>query len=145
MFPIRLFAESIHTETKARIAKFRAREDGNATVEIVLWVPFFFILLMGVGQLALIFFGQTVALSAAQNATRAYSVGDITTQDEIRTFVEAELAGISTNVTVTSTITNGLITTFVSVPAGDLGGPLGFITQFGGMNIQSIAQQFKET
>ena len=127
-----------------RLTGFKSRENGNATVEIVLWVPFFFILLMGAGQLALLFFGQSVALSAAQSATRAYSVGDITTESEVRNFVEAELAGMSSNVSVTSTVTNGVITTYVSVPARDLGGPLRFITQFTDLNILSVAQQYKE-
>ncbi len=129
---------------RAGISRFRDRQDGNATIEIVLWAPFFFILLMIVGQLSLIFFGQSIALSAAQDATRAYSIGELASEAEVRSFVQAELSTMSDRVTVTSTITDGLITTVVNMPAGDVGGPLGFLSQFANLTIQSVAQQYKE-
>ena len=134
----------ILNRTKQMRTAFLKGEHGNATVEVALWVPFFFIALMMAGQLALIFFGQAIALDAAQSATRAYSVGLITTEGQVESQIQAELAGISTNVTVTSTISDELITTIVSVPASDFGGPLKFIAQFASLNVQVVAQQFTE-
>ena len=129
---------------RAELAPFWRRENGSVTIEMVLWVPFFVITLMACGQLALVFFGQAIALDAAQNATRAFSVGMTTTEAEVVAQVRAELAGISSNVSVTSFVTDELITTVVTVPARDFGGPLKFITQFSNLNVQVVAQQFAE-
>jgi len=129
---------------RSRIGAFLRREGGSSTIEVVLWVPFFVITLMASGQLALVFFGQAIALDAAQNATRAYSIGAITTEAGVRARVQAELAGISSNVAVVSVVSGDLITTFVTVPASDFGGPLKFITQFSSLNVQVVAQQFTE-
>jgi Flp pilus assembly protein TadG len=137
-------ASILNNHALKRIRRFISHESGNATVEAALWLPFFLITLMGAGQVALIFFGQSVALTAAQNATRAYSVGEIQTDAEIVSYVQKELSGISDTSTVNVAVNNDLITTFVTVPASEFGGPLKFIPQFANLNVRVFAQQRKE-
>lgn len=135
--------------TLSILARRRARsfvdgESGNATVEAAMWLPFFIIALMGAGQVALIFFGQSAALAAAQTGTRAYSVGDVLTTNEVITMVKSSLGGFGDNASVKVAVNNDLITTSVSIPASDFGGPLRFITQFADLNVRVSAHQNKE-
>jgi Flp pilus assembly protein TadG len=125
-------------------ASFLRREGGSATIEVVLWVPFFVVTLMASGQLALVFFGQAMTLDAAQDATRAYAIGTLTSEAEVRSRIQSDLSAISSNVAVVSVLSGDLITTVVTVPASDFGGPLRFITQFSSLNVQVVAQQFAE-
>ena len=112
---------------RVKIPTFASREDGAVTIEIVLWVPFFVLACMAGGQFAMIFFGQAVALDAAQQATRAYSIGDLTSEAELRAFVQDALSTLSANVDVKTSVTDNLITTYVRVPAKDFGGPFKII------------------
>ena len=134
----------LNEHAATRVRAFIGHESGNATIEAALWLPFFIISLMAAGQVALIFFGQSVALAAAQDATRAYSVGEILTESEVVSRVQAELGGVTSNATVNVAVNNDLITTFVTVPARDFGGPLNFVAQFAGLNVRVFAQQHKE-
>lgn len=127
-----------------RVASLLRREGGSSTIEVVLWVPFFVITLMASGQLALVFFGQAVTLDAAQDATRAYAIGTLVSEAEVKSQIQSDLAAISSNVAVVSVVSGDLITTVVTVPASDFGGPLRFITQFSTLNVQVVAQHFAE-
>ena len=129
---------------RVKIPTFTRREDGAVTVEIVLWVPFFVLACMAGGQFAMIFFGQAVALDAAQQATRAYSIGDLISEAELRAFVQDALSTLSANVDVKTSVTDNLITTYVRVPAKDFGGPFKIIADLGQANVVVKAQQFKE-
>lgn len=126
------------------IASFLRREGGSSTIEVVLWVPFFVITLMASGQLALVFFGQAMTLDAAQDATRAFAIGRLVSEAEVASQIQTDLAAISSNVAVVSVVADDLITTVVTVPAADFGGPLRFITQFSSLNVQVVAQHFAE-
>lgn len=126
------------------VASFLRREGGSSSIEAVLWIPFFVVTLMACGQLALVFFGQAIALDAAQDATRAYAVGILTSEAEVRSQIQGDLASISSNVAVVTMTDDELITTVVTVPASDFGGPLRFITQFSSLNVQVVAQHFAE-
>lgn len=131
-------------KVRVSIPAFWRGEDGSPTVEFVLWFPFFIVVVMAGGHMALIFFGQAVALDAAQYATRAYSVGELSSEAEVRGYVQANLSSLSSNVTVQSSVTNNLITTYVSLPAADIGGPLQFLGAFQRTTIAVKAQHRKE-
>mgnify|MGYP001822297555 CR=1 FL=1 len=128
----------------SHLASFVRREGGSSTIEVVLWVPFFVITLMASGQLALVFFGQAMTLDSAQDATRAFAIGTLTSEAEVRSQIQSDLAAISSNVAVVSVVSDDLITTVVTVPASDFGGPLRFITQFSTLQVQVVAQHFAE-
>ncbi|MDJ1018452.1 MAG: TadE/TadG family type IV pilus assembly protein [Paracoccaceae bacterium] len=135
---------SIAERARARIGSFRRSEAGNATIEAVFWVPFFFFFLLAAGQLAFVFYGQSAAQDLAQQATRAYSVGELTTEAEVASYVKNRLNFATEEVEVSSTVTDGMITTVVGVPAGEFGGPLRVFTALVNMKIYVTAQQVKE-
>lgn len=133
-----------YTQAKRKIARFCCTEFGNATIEGVIWAPFFFFLLLTAGQLGMIFYGQAMTLDVAQDATRAYSVGELSNAKEVVAFVQARMANVSSNVSVSSNISEGLITTIISLPAGDFGGPLRHFADLAELQVQVVAQQSKE-
>ena len=128
----------------AKCRQFLRSECGNASVESVFWVPFFLFTLLAIGQFAMIFYGRAVTLEVAQIATRAFSVGELKTSDEVAAFVQQQMADVSSQIQVVSNVSDGMITTIISLPAGDFGGPLRSLTDLGGFDIQVVAQQTKE-
>lgn len=139
-----MFKSSSINRSSNAVLRYLRSESGNATIEGVIWAPFFFFLLLGAGQLGMIFYGQAMTLDVAQDATRAYSVGELKNIDEVVAFVQARMANVSANVSVSSNISDRLITTIVSLPAGDFGGPLRYFADFAELQVQVVAQQSKE-
>ena len=144
MLPSRLLKTNVFQSAVARTIRRFRKEDGAVSIEATLWVPFFVITLMASGQLALVFFGQAMTLDAAQDATRAFAIGRLVSEAEVASQIQTDLAAISSNVAVVSVVADDLITTVVTVPAADFGGPLRFITQFSSLNVQVVAQHFAE-
>lgn len=130
--------------TRLSLAAFRRSEAGNTTIEAVFWIPFFFFFLLGGGQLAMIFHGQTMTQHIAQEATRAYSVGRLASGAEVGDYVRDRLSEVSGEVSVSTTVTDGLITTVVRVPARDFGGPLQVFASLANLQVQAVSQQVKE-
>ena len=126
----------------AGLRRFR-REDGAVTVEAVLWVPFFVIVLTMVADAALIFFGQARALQVAQDVNRALSVGTLASTDDAKTYIENTLATMSPNATSQTVTNDGIVTTVVSLPASDLAA-VGFFTSLTSFQMQVVAQMVQE-
>lgn len=126
----------------AAMRRFR-REDGAVTVEAVLWVPFFFVLLTLVADAALIFYGQAQALQVAQDANRGFSTGAFTSADEATDFIEASLERISPNASAQTVFNDGIVTTVISLPAADLDA-VGFFTSFSSFEMQVVSQMVQE-
>lgn len=99
---------------------FLRKEDGAATIEAVLWLPFFLLLFAALADISMIFFGQTRVMRIAQDANRNMSIGRFDTTDETEQFVIDNLGGFAPNATVETTVVAGLISTSVSVPLVDL-------------------------
>jgi Flp pilus assembly protein TadG len=66
-----------------------------------------------------IFHAQSNVLRIMQDANRAYSVGMITTPAAHKAYIEARLAPVSPTAEATSSETNDILTTVVTVPAAD--------------------------
>lgn len=126
----------------AAVRLFR-REDGAVTVEAVLWVPFFFVLLTLITDAALIFYGQARALQVAQDANRSFSTGAFTSTDDAEAFIQDSLEDISPNATAETVFNDGIVTTVISLPAGDLDA-VGFFTAFNSFEMQVISQMVQE-
>src|SRR5690606_30660330 len=104
-----------------RIPCFVRSESGAATVEAVLWLPMFVMIVALLADVSMMFHGQSRLLRVAQDANRNLSVDRLTTEAEAQDFVIAQLAKVSPNTQATTAISNtGLITTTVSVPLNDL-------------------------
>lgn len=103
-----------------RFSFFVRSESGAATVEAVLWLPMFVMIVALLADVTMMFYGQSRILRVAQDANRNFSVGRLTTTDETASFAVTRLASVSPNVMATTSLTAGLITTTVSVPLKDL-------------------------
>jgi Flp pilus assembly protein TadG len=99
---------------------FLKKEDGTATVEAVIWLPLFFLVLFLMVDAAMIFAGQSQALRVVQDANRNMSIGRFRTAAETEAYIEQQLARLSAGVNAISTVTAGVVTTTVSLPARDL-------------------------
>ncbi|MEM7613687.1 MAG: TadE/TadG family type IV pilus assembly protein [Pseudomonadota bacterium] len=106
------------------LKEFRKREDGTATVEFVLWVPIFILILGFVVDVTSVMLQQSRYYDIARDASRQVALG-LKTPSEARTDVETVLgAGISVSVSqdaqfATTTISaplRELVTFFNAVP-----------------------------
>ena len=135
-------------ETKARrlslISRFRKTEKGAVTVEAVLWLPFFILFMFGIGELGLVFYGQARVLEIAQDTNRGTSVGRFNTTDEAEAWAEAALAPFSDEIVATTTIDKGVITTVITISAGDLAGNMGIFAMLATFDLKVTAQQVLE-
>jgi Flp pilus assembly protein TadG len=107
-------------------AFFRNRE-GNGSVEFVILLPAFILLLSLVTDVALIFHGQARTLRILQDANRGFSIGWLTTEAETTDYIQAALANISPGAIVTTSVDAGVIKSSATIPASDLDA-LGFLT-----------------
>ena len=135
-------------ETKARrrslISRFRNSEKGAVTVEAVLWLPFFILFMFGIGELGLVFHGQARVLEIAQDTNRGTSVGRFNTTTEAEAWAEAALAPFSDEIVATTTIDKGVITTVITISAGDLAGNMGIFAMLATFDLKVTAQQVWE-
>jgi Flp pilus assembly protein TadG len=104
----------------ASIRKFVADERGNATIEAVIWVPTFVAVLLLVVDVSMIFNGQARLFRLVQDTNRALSVGRLQTTTQAEEKIKSSLAGTTSDPIVKTSITDGIITTTLSVPAKDL-------------------------
>ena len=123
-------------------ARFRA-EDGNATIESVLWMPFFVALFTLIVDGTVIFNNHSNVLRIVHDANRAFSVGNVESGAETETLIAANAAHISSNLSVTTSVTNGIINTVVRVPAGDMD-MTGLFSSIAGATITINAQHYLE-
>lgn len=104
-----------------RVRSFTRATDGAATIEAVLWLPMFVMIVALLADVSMMFYGQSRLLRVAQDANRNLSVDRLTTEAEAESFVIAQLAQVSPNTQAKTAISDtGLITTTVSVPLNDL-------------------------
>lgn len=103
-----------------RIGRFARDEAGSSTIEAVLWLPILFWVMILVVDVSFIFNGRAEAFRVIQNGNRAYSVGQLTSDEETQSFIQRALSSISPNVAVTTVSENGIISTDVTIPASDL-------------------------
>jgi len=125
-------------------SRFRKSEEGGVTVEASLWMPFFILLMFGVGELALVFHGQARVLQIAQDTNRGVSVGRFNSIDEAETWAVTALRPFSDEIVATTTLDKGVITTVVTISAGDLAGNIGIFSMLATFDLKVTAQQVWE-
>lgn len=124
--------------------RFRKSEDGGVTVEAAIWLPFWILFMFGIGEIALLFNGQAAALDVTQDVLRSYSIGDITSETEIKARIVKALASISDDVSVYFFMADGMATASVTVPASDLSGGFGIFSAMSGFDVTITTQQMRE-
>ncbi|MEJ2021163.1 MAG: TadE/TadG family type IV pilus assembly protein [Maritimibacter sp.] len=120
-----------------------ARSESGTTIEFVLWLPVFVIILSLIADTSLIFFGQSRVYRVIQVANRAYSLGQLETESSLETYITNAVASIGATATVQSELNNGIIHTMVQVPARDFEA-LGLITVFSNLNLTMSSDLVKE-
>src|SRR5690606_906562 len=103
-----------------RIPCFVRSESGAATVEAVLWLPMFVMIVALLADVSMMFHGQSRLLRVAQDANRNLSIGRLKDEAATQAFVIAHLSNVSPHTMAATSVTAGLITTTVSVPLNDL-------------------------
>lgn len=126
-----------------RVSRFAHSETGAATIEAVLWLPMFVMIVALLADVSMMFHGQSRLLRVAQDANRNMSVGRLTTTDAVQAFAVDQLKNVSSNVTAKTTDINGLITTTISVPLNDLD-LFGVAGIFSGAQMSVRAEHLKE-
>lgn len=100
---------------RPNLRKFWKDDQGNATIEAIIWIPIFVTILAIMVNFSLILFTQTQMLKVTQNANRSYSTGSLMTIAALESYVTTELAHIS-DMSVNVAESGGIITTTVSAP-----------------------------
>lgn len=113
------------------------------TVEFVLWMPLMFALLALIADVSLIFYGQSVAVRVVQDANRAYSLGRIADSSALEQQILTTLRQRSPNMRVASTVSNGIVTTEVMMPARDLDA-VGWFSAISQLDVAVRSQQVIE-
>jgi hypothetical protein len=132
----------------SKVTGFLRRQDGTATVEAVLWMPVFVVLIALIADGSLLFNRQAEMLRLVQDANRAYSTRQLETTDDVVTWLSEEINVDSEDVQIvsfvdTSTVPSGVIVTTVSVPASDLNA-IGLIAAFRNFRMTVMAQHYIE-
>ena len=125
------------------VAKFARDSKGSATVETVLWLPLFFLAFGLMTDVAMIFNGHSQVMRVVQDANRNRSVGRLEADAQVVEYVVQSLSAIAPNASATSSITAGVVTTVVTVPATDLE-VLGLFTALNELNLTITSQQYVE-
>lgn len=131
-------------QTKGRISGFLSQQDGSATIEFVMWLPLFLFVFGLIAEASLIFAGETTILRVVQDANRAMSIGRLTTASATETQIKNNIAKLAPDAQVTTTVTNGIIHSTVSVPVSDLTFT-GLVPQFKSLNVKVSAQMMSES
>lgn len=131
---------------KVKILRRAAREDGNATIEAVLWIPFFILAFTFVADTTMILHNQSTIQRVVQDANRALSIGKFQSADkegEAEDYIESAIAYLTANAVASTAIVDGIITTTVTAPAADLD-MMGMFASITSININVRAQHLLE-
>lgn len=122
---------------------FLRREEGTSSVEAVIWMPVFILLIAVVADASAIFGRQAEALRVVQDANRSLSLGRFLTIDQTEAYVSAQIADLSPNATVETVVNAGIITTTVVLPVSDIG-ITGLVSAFDELSVTISADFMSE-
>ena len=98
------------------LRKFLRGQDGGATVELVLVLPVFLLIVALIVDSSMILFRQSQAYRVIQDANRSMSLGRLSTPEETSAFVTSALEPIAPGATAASSVSNGIVITTASMP-----------------------------
>jgi Flp pilus assembly protein TadG len=136
---------SLEPRRRSRWIAFRDAEDGSATIEACLWIPFFFSFFILVLDATFIFLQQADAQRIVQDGNRQYVSKSIGSLGALETWIETAMQPLSSNAVAMASIdpTTGILTTRLEYPAEDtdLTGTTGV---FGGLTMRVQAVHLTE-
>ena len=133
--------EKYNLATRYRL--FAKDESGSSTIEAVLWLPMFMLLLSMVADASFIFHGQAQALRIVQDGNRAFSVGRLEDAAATQAYIRSNLISLSRGARVTTTLSGGIITTTALISVDDLLA-IGSVGALTGFDITVKSQHFLE-
>lgn len=124
--------------------RFWSREDGSVTIEALIWTPIFVVLMALTINVAQVFFHQSQILRVVQDTNRGVSLGRFANGAEAEAYITSALGYMTDEITVTSDIADGFVTTRVIVPALQLM-PMRFLeSYFEETNVTVVGSQLME-
>ncbi|WP_127904183.1 hypothetical protein [Solirhodobacter olei] len=118
-------------------------EAGAATYEAVLWLPIFTFIIWLVTETAMAFGGEAHALRVIQDANRMYASGYFQNATDTESFIRGQLVNWQNTMTVSTSETNGIIHTTITVPVATMTG-FNVIPQFNGVTVSISSEQMSE-
>lgn len=104
----------------SKVRRFLRNDSGAATAEVVILTPVFLLLFGMVTDASMVFGRQAEILRIIQDSNRSLAVGKILTIEDAEDYISQRVALLSDEGEVEVTITAGIITSTVTVPASDL-------------------------
>ncbi len=108
-----------HKKPRGKYFRFARNEDGAATIEAVLWLPFYLMLFGLLADVSMVFHGQSKLLRIVQDANRNMSIGRLDSAQTID-FIRTRAGEFATPTDISNSEVAGLITTSITVPMRDL-------------------------
>ena len=134
-------SEKSNLATRYRL--FAKDESGSSTIEAVIWLPLFMLLLSMVADASFVFHGQAQALRIVQDGNRAFSVGRLEDTAATQAYIRSNLISLSRGARVTTTLSGGIITTTALISVDDLLA-IGSVGALTGFDITVKSQHFLE-
>lgn len=129
---------------KFSISRFFHRQDGAATVETVLWFPFFIAVFGLMFDTTMVFFTQSRVMSVVQEGNRELSIGRLADTNATENFIEGKLAAMDVSATAASQISSaGVVTTTVTVRAPEMD-MIGYFTAIRNLEVTITADHMIE-
>ncbi|WP_343079672.1 TadE/TadG family type IV pilus assembly protein [Ostreiculturibacter nitratireducens] len=125
------------------LRRFRKDENGSATVEAILWLPLFFLILALAVDASMLFYAHNRVTKVMQDVNRSLSVNRIQSTTAAQSRILALLADYPNATAATVVDTNGIINSRVTVPAGDVL-VLDFVPLLRSVSINVQAQHYLE-
>ncbi len=120
----------------SRLRNFCKSTSGSFTIESVIWIPMFFILVSFAMNVSMVFFNEAQILRVVQSVSRQHSLGLYRSDVEARADLSARLAYLNANIGVDASKTFNLATASVQVTASDMM-PMPFLrVPFEGLTLQ---------
>ena len=105
---------------RSSLRRFLRAQDGGATVELVLVLPVFLLIVALVVDSSMLLFRQSQAYRVVQDANRNMSIGRFTTPEETSGFVAAALGEFAPGTTAASSVAQDVVTTTASLPIAEV-------------------------
>tara|TARA_R100000935_G_scaffold49280_1_gene74511 strand:+ start:1308 stop:1721 length:414 start_codon:yes stop_codon:yes gene_type:complete len=126
-----------------RIKNFGRSESGSSTLEALIWVPIIVYLMTMIADFSFVFYGKAQALRLLQDSNRALSVGHVATTDEVQDLVRTGMSHVSEQISVTTTVTSGIIKTVLTLPASSFTS-VGAVPGLSNVDVTIASQHFLE-
>lgn len=127
-----------------KLRAFWHNEIGTMSIEAALWIPMFFFMLTITVDATMVINAKSEVLRIIQDANRSYAIGRLTSVNATRSFIQSRMRLISPHAVITTTVSSGIVSTVVIMPATDLSG-LGTIPNFADIRVRVSAQQMVES